>query len=246
MDTRFWGPSGWKLLHLIAYDYPSEPTFEDKQVYGIFYNNLKYVLPCKYCRQSLTGYIEELPIEGYLDSKRKLTKWIYEIHNKVNNKLRLQKLLHDPDPPLKEVDKIYIKMLDQKCLLPGWDFLYSIAFNYPKTKETISYDKMQHYIIFFKLLGQVIPCKTYRKLYCKYTEKYKMEKYLDSGRNLTKWLHKVNCSINKELSHEEDNKSYRRVCFVVESHRAKSCSKKSHKGKTCRKKTKVKQKDYIS
>jgi hypothetical protein len=158
----------------------------------------------------------------------------------------LLKSVDDITKFLQDIDKIYEKMLTQKCLLPGWDFLYCIAFNYPKTKEQISYDKMQHYIVFFKLLGQVIPCRTYRKLYCKYMDKYNMEKYLDSGRNLTKWLHKINCSINKELSHEEDNKSYRRVCFVVESHRAKSCSKKSHKGKTCRKKTKVKQKDYIS
>jgi len=237
MDTRFWGPSGWKLLHLIAYSYPSEPTFQDQQKYGMFYNNLKYVLPCKYCRISLTGFMEELPVENYMSSKRKLTRWIYDIHNKVNDKLRKQKLLTDENPPLEEVDKIYNKMLRQKCKLPGWDFLYTVAFNYPKTKSKLSFDKMQHYIIFFKLLGEIIPCPKYRTLYCKYTKIHHIENYLNSGRGLSKWLYTVNCGINKELS--EESKSYRRVCFVIESHRAKACSKTTHKGNTCHKKVKL-------
>ena len=61
MDTRFWGPPGWKLLHQIAYQYPENPTPEDKLNYGIFYSNLGNVLPCKYCRNSFTKYIKNLP-----------------------------------------------------------------------------------------------------------------------------------------------------------------------------------------
>lgn len=238
MDTRFWGPSGWKLLHLIAYNYPTNPTLYDKQKFGIFYNNLKYVLPCKYCRLSLTSFMEDIPVEKHMESKRQLTTWVYKIHNKVNEKLRGQGLLKESDPPLKEVDKIYEELLKKKCELPGWDFLYCVAFNYPKTKSNISFDKMQHYIIFFKLLGQVIPCPKYRKLYNKYTKTDNIEDYLDSGRNLTKWLHNINCCIDKEL--DKESKSYKRVCFVVELHRSRACSKKYHKGNTCRKKTKIK------
>lgn len=238
MDTRFWGPSGWKLLHIVAYSYPDKPTIYDKQKYGMFYSNLKYVLPCKYCRISLTGFMEELPVEKSIDSKRQLTKWIYKVHNKVNAKLRGQGLLNDPDPTLCEVDEKYENMLKNKCQLPGWDFLYSIAFNYPKNKSEISFDKMQHYIVFFKLLGEVIPCSKYKKLYEKHTTKNKIESHLLCGRDLTKWLYTVNCGIDKEL--KKESKSYQRVCFVIESYRARACSKKNHKGNTCRKKTKVK------
>ena len=73
MDTRFWGPPGWKLLHQIAYQYPENPTPEDKLNYGIFYSNLANVLPCKYCRNSFTKYIKNLPIDGYLETKTKKT-----------------------------------------------------------------------------------------------------------------------------------------------------------------------------
>ena len=114
MDTRFWGPSGWKLLHSIAYTYPKKPTFDNKRNYGIFFNNLKNVLPCKYCRISLKKFIKNLPIEPYLSSRNKLRTWIYHIHNKVNNKLRRQKLLKTPNPKLKEVDKMYREILKKK------------------------------------------------------------------------------------------------------------------------------------
>ena len=72
---------------------------------------------------------------------------------------------------------------------------------------------MQHYIVFFKLLGEVIPCSKYRSLYAKYTKKYVIEDYLGSGKELTKWLYNVNCGIDKEL--DRDSKSYKRVCFVI-------------------------------
>ncbi len=88
MDTRFWGPSAWKLMHLVAYNYPDKPSKEDMNNFGMFYNNLKYILPCKYCRISLDKFMSELPIEKYIGSRKKLTEWIYLIHNKVNDKLR--------------------------------------------------------------------------------------------------------------------------------------------------------------
>ena len=63
MDTKVWGPSGWLLLHSIANNYGKEnngiPTHIEKDNYGIFFNTLQYVLPCKYCRQSLKIFYEE-------------------------------------------------------------------------------------------------------------------------------------------------------------------------------------------
>ena len=39
MDTRFWGPDGWKLLHSIVEGYPSRPTPENKATYKNFFIN---------------------------------------------------------------------------------------------------------------------------------------------------------------------------------------------------------------
>ena len=56
MDTRFWGPSGWQLLHSITNKYPNNPDKLEKDAYEIFFKSLPFILPCIYCRNSLTEY----------------------------------------------------------------------------------------------------------------------------------------------------------------------------------------------
>ena len=75
MDTRWFGPSGWELFHLIAFRSPHPDDV---------LNQMKDVLPCKYCRASTTQYVHDHPLRGDPG------KWLYEIHNMVNNKLRTQ------------------------------------------------------------------------------------------------------------------------------------------------------------
>ena len=87
------------------------------------------ILPCRFCRASTTEYVKEHPLKGDPG------KWVYDIHNMVNNKLRTQckndpKVINPgPDPSFEEVKKKYEHM-DLKGVL-GRDFLFSIAVNYP-------------------------------------------------------------------------------------------------------------------
>ena len=233
MDTRFWGPSGWKLLHLITYNYPINPTYQEKQDYGLFFNSLKYILPCKYCRNSLNKFYKQLPIEEHLASKETLTLWLYKIHNKVNNKLRKQGLLKVSNPKKSEIDVIYESMLKNKCKIPGWDFLYCMVFNFPKDKESIPFDRINGYIVFFTNLGRVIPCEIYSKEYIQFLKTHPVQNYLKTNNEFVQWLYNINCHIDSKMGNKK--KSYNRICKVYESHRAKACSKKNHKGKsTCR------------
>ena len=233
MDTRFWGPSGWKLLHLITYGYPDNPSYQQRLDYGLFFNSLKCILPCKYCRKSLIKFYKQLPIEEHLGSKATLTKWFYDIHNKVNNKLRRQKLLKYPNPSKEEVDKIYENMIKYPCQIPGWDFLYCMIFNYPKDKTSIHFDRVNGYITFFNNLGTVIPCKRYCKAYLEAFKKDSIQNSMHSNESLVKWLYRINCKIDQKMGNKKNN--FKKLCVIYESHRAKACSKKSHKGKsTCR------------
>ena len=104
MDTRFWGPDGWKLLHSIVEKYPLNPSITEQNTYKNFMNSLKHVLPCIYCRRSFHQYLNELPIHNKLedrgfplDHRENLFRWIYLIHNKVNQKLRSQNLIENDD-----------------------------------------------------------------------------------------------------------------------------------------------------
>ena len=233
MDTRFWGPSGWKLLHLITYGYPQEPTLKDIQTYGLFFNSLKYILPCKYCRISLTKYYKQLPVEEHLESQDTLTLWIYNIHNKVNNKLRKQGLLKTPNPKKTEVDKMYAPLINTPCKIPGWDFIYCMIFNFPKDKDDLPFDRLNGYITFFTYIGKVVPCKEYATEFIKVVKRDPFENNINSNKILINWLYRINCKIDSKMGNK--NKKFKRLCTIYNSHKTKACSKKTHKGKsTCR------------
>ena len=123
MDTRFWGRDGWKLLHSIAYSYNEvmnevmnkvmnevmNEVMNDKfdvKYYKTFFKSIQYVLPCIYCRRSYKKYITEHPFPKELTQKE-LTRWLYTIHNCVNDKLSKQEYAIESDPSLKEVDEYY-------------------------------------------------------------------------------------------------------------------------------------------
>ena len=110
MMTKVWGPAGWLLVHSIAYGYPYaiNPDNPDhltkKEDYYKFFYYLGRVFPCKYCRDSYQQFFKELPIIDKLNTRRDLCKWVYDIHNKVNDKLGV------PDnarPTFEEVEAKY-------------------------------------------------------------------------------------------------------------------------------------------
>ena len=61
MMTTIWGPPLWHVLHTISFNYPINPNKEQKINYYNFYNNLKNILPCKYCRDNLSNNLKLLP-----------------------------------------------------------------------------------------------------------------------------------------------------------------------------------------
>ena len=103
MDTRFWGPPAWILFHTLTYEYKPELKLQ----YHLFFDNLKYVLPCIYCRASFTEYTERLPIDSHLKNRDDLFSWLYRIHNMVNDKLRGQGLISWENPELDDVKNKY-------------------------------------------------------------------------------------------------------------------------------------------
>ena len=124
MDTRFWGPSAWKMLHSLASVYPDRQA-ADKD-YGRFFRLLPKVLPCCYCRDSLKEYYKVLPFPSQPDQKR-LSRWLYNIHNRVNQKLRNQGNPVENDPSFTRIIKKYSPDMIYTYLDDIWDFIYSIG-----------------------------------------------------------------------------------------------------------------------
>jgi len=88
MDPAFWGKSTWLYLHTLTFNYPSNPTLEDKQKYYNHFNNLGDMLPCASCATSFKIYFKYIDLNEYLDDIHGVTFWLYIIHYLVNKKLK--------------------------------------------------------------------------------------------------------------------------------------------------------------
>jgi Erv1 / Alr family len=251
MDTRYWGPSGWKLLHSITFSYKPEK----KNQYKEFFYTIAFVLPCKFCRKSYSEYITDDPID--VTSKENFTKWLWRIHNKVNEKLRSQGLCNYDDPPFNKVKEIYSTQVHQECskiVFQGWEFLFSIVQSHPTSKlslgskpfdkpENIELDtpllrnmyniisteeKLKFYKDFWRLLPEILPFPEWIKLWKTY-DKQTWDTRKDSLAN----LYSIRCSLEKEFEFQ-NRTNFLSLCKELRTY--KSGCNKSKRSKTCRKK----------
>ena len=88
MLTTVWGPSLWHSLHTISFNYPVKPSKEDKKNYKNFILNLKYVLPCKYCRINFRKNLKDLPLNNKaLKNRENFSRWMFDMHELINKML---------------------------------------------------------------------------------------------------------------------------------------------------------------
>jgi len=89
INPKIWGPSAWLFIHSISFTYPENPTNEEKNEYKNFYESLQHTLPCAGCRESYGQFIITEPtiLANALNNRNTLTKWLYDVHNRVNQKL---------------------------------------------------------------------------------------------------------------------------------------------------------------
>ena len=208
MDTRAWGPSGWQLLHLIAHGHTDSARLM---------NTLKDILPCKFCRESTSTFLAQDP------PKQPLTKWLYDLHNRVNKKLRDQcksdprVICPPPDPSFEEVSAHYDELSHkQPDAPPGMDFLFCVAYNYTPEKEGI-------YRHFFEELSVVYPYDNLRLIVQEHTFSF------TSMRAMMKSMYTLMKKLTKATGSESMLPSLVGVCRRY-GYYASSCNR----GKTCR------------
>lgn len=186
---------------------------------------MKDVLPCKFCRESTAQYTRELPM------KRDTGKWMYELHNKVNHKLRTQckddpaVINPGPDPSFEEVKRKYEAMEPDN--VPGRDFLFSVAVNYPDEPEEIQMATQRK---FMHALAEVYPFEQLRKMFQRYLSEHEVA--LSSRRAYMKWMYGLLSALAKTVNVEIPSyKGYVARVMYFKS----GCQKRTYRGKTCRK-----------
>jgi hypothetical protein len=93
LNPEFWGPRFWEVLHLAAVGYSMDPTPSEKLGFRMFFDSLRYVLPCPKCRVSYESYLDTRRLRDEdLASRDSLFLWVFDLHNNVNMNLKKPKL----------------------------------------------------------------------------------------------------------------------------------------------------------
>jgi hypothetical protein len=91
MLTYVWGPALWHYLHTMSFNYPVNPTPEQKMYYRTMIETLQYTLPCGACRENLKKNLAECKITDHvLKNRANFSRWMYRLHEKVNKMLGKQ------------------------------------------------------------------------------------------------------------------------------------------------------------
>jgi hypothetical protein len=88
MLTSIWGPPLWHVLHTMSFNYPVNPTKDQKTHYRELILNLKWTLPCGKCRANLLCNFKKLPIKfSHMKSRDTFSKYVYDLHELINKML---------------------------------------------------------------------------------------------------------------------------------------------------------------
>lgn len=91
VDTS-WGTHSWNFLYASIYgSYPkkidknNESHKRTKKQFKIFLFQLRYTLPCNFCKRIFKQLWEEIPIDNYLRGRNLLINWVYKIQKNMDN-----------------------------------------------------------------------------------------------------------------------------------------------------------------
>lgn len=86
-DPVIWGPHYWFFLHTISMCYPNRPNAVTKKKYYEFIQNIPVFIPVESISGEFSKLLDKYPVLPYLDNKESLIRWMWFIHNKINQKL---------------------------------------------------------------------------------------------------------------------------------------------------------------
>lgn len=88
MLTYVWGPSLWHFLHTMSFNYPVKPSCKDKKEYMSFIKSLRFILPCRYCRENLSRNLKETGFSiKDMKNRNTFSRFVFRLHNHINKML---------------------------------------------------------------------------------------------------------------------------------------------------------------
>lgn len=105
--SEVWGPIYWTYLHMLTKKYPESPCQKDQIDYYNTITSFIETIPCSTCNEHTHKIVKDEDLKKALLNKIDFEKYIWDLHNQVNEKLNKKPLEFDV------FDKIYNKILDK-------------------------------------------------------------------------------------------------------------------------------------
>jgi len=130
VSTSVWGPPLWRILHTISFAHPA--ILRDSAPGVIrFLTNLAHVLPCKWCRDSYSQFLRELPDLAATIQGGALPRWMYDLHARVNTKLKV------PTPKYEAIVKRFTVRPVQWMASDVWDTISLFGLSFTSAKRDV-------------------------------------------------------------------------------------------------------------
>ena len=163
---EIWGPKAWNLLHSFSINENKKISVRKRHNYYIFYTSFIYILPCDICREHYSDIIYNIePLIEEKISRKYLIKWVFDVHNIVND------LLDKPQFPYKKFSKDVNKDVNKDIYF----ILHSIYLKFDYVQMSLyNFDQIYNFFINFcilypissirKNLKKIIKSKKFKKI----------------------------------------------------------------------------------
>jgi hypothetical protein len=97
IDPKVWGKPTWDYYHYVTFDYPENPTVEDKDRFRMWARVFGSTLPCKNCSEGYLLLLDD-PSSGVSMTDRVLTnvetfvEWGHRMRNEIQKKIGGQQI----------------------------------------------------------------------------------------------------------------------------------------------------------
>jgi hypothetical protein len=123
MKTNLWGPHAWTFLHSASFAYPDNPSPEKREAARELFRSLRHMLPCDDCCSHYCKEFDKDPVDNHLDSKYKLSLWLVNFHNRVNERLGKKKLSYEEAAKLYDHETCEIKTCEKEKDKPNYAWI---------------------------------------------------------------------------------------------------------------------------
>lgn len=87
MQTAIFGPVFWTAIHLVSFNYPVNPSADERIAYEEWLRATGRVLPCRHCRDNFAKNFTAAWTDDAMTDRASFSKFCYRLHDEVNRML---------------------------------------------------------------------------------------------------------------------------------------------------------------